>query len=1064
MKIRILVAFFFLCSLQGQLWGQKVIPEKQGSPALPTIDQMLINSQQRTGLPQAQPNFLSNPSLNFEALPQPEAQRTQAPLVVRAADTQLPIMIRGELAASQLRSGASIDEQVKAYLAAAQGSLGIEAPEAAFAITGQLQDAEGRTHIRLQQLHQGIPVYGSELILHSKDGRPYLLNGRYYPSPELAQLRPSRAENEAIEVAKNHLSKLTNYRSLKYSERHLVDGEQEQAELVVYHLNGKAEQERLAWYLTLRPNLVERWEYFVDAQSGALLHHFHNGCKLYHEFGDLKAEGCTHTHKHAHETADFRLTGSETATAIDLSGNTRLLNVYESSGTYFMIDAAREMFNDNLSNFPDNPVGTIWSIDASNTSPQNNNFSISQITSGNNLWNNRTAVSAHFNGGEAYDYFRTTFNRNSINGEGGNIVSIINVTDEDGSDMDNAFWNGAAMFYGNGNVAFNAPLAKALDVAGHEMSHGVIQNSANLVYENQPGALNESFADIFGAMIDRDDWKIGEEVANPSVFPSGTMRDMQNPNNGGSQFGDRGWQPKHMDEFVNLPNTPQGNNGGVHINSGIPNHAYYLFATDAAVGRSKAEQIYYDALTQYLTRSSQFIDLRLAVIEAATVRHGGSSAEVAAARRAFDQVGIGGGSGTTTQEEVGINPGQDFVLWSDDQLQSINNATTAGTPDGTFSNTNHISKPSLTDDGSIILFVDQSRNLREIDVNWTTGTVIDEFILEQSVDWRNVATSRDGNRLAAVLGNLNDGIFNDSIFVFDFVSGEARYFELFNPTTSQGGNTTGDVLFADALEFDFSGEFVMYDAANRIDNNNGSNITYWDIGFVKVWDNATNTFGSGQVNKLFSGLGENQSVGNPTFAKNAPFIVAFDLIENDFFGNPTYSIMGANIETGDLGTIFEGNTLGYPNYSKDDDRVIFSFDQNGVQPIVAIRGVQSNRIEGQGDATVFIENANWGVWFATGERDLTVNTDDLQKTEGSLLVYPNPTDGELNVLVEAPASTEALLSVVDPLGRVLLKERHKLISGTNYLSPHLDNLMPGTYFVLINMDNKLLTARVLRQQ
>ena len=77
--------------------------------------------------------------------------------------------------------------------------------------------------------------------------------------------------------------------------------------------------------------------------------------------------------------------------------------------------------------------------------------------------------------------------------------------------MDNAFWNGYEMFYGNGIEAFNSPLAKALDVAGHEMSHGVIQNTANLEYISQSGALNESFADIFGAMIDRDDWKMGED-------------------------------------------------------------------------------------------------------------------------------------------------------------------------------------------------------------------------------------------------------------------------------------------------------------------------------------------------------------------------------------------------------------------------------------------------------------------------------------------------------------------------------------------------------------------------
>lgn len=91
--------------------------------------------------------------------------------------------------------------------------------------------------------------------------------------------------------------------------------------------------------------------------------------------------------------------------------------------------------------------------------------------------------------------------------------------------MGNAFWNGQAMFYGNGDNAFQ-PLAKGLDVAGHEMTHGVVEGTANLEYQGKSGALNQSFADIFGVMIDRDDWKIGEDVVKTSAFPSGALRSM----------------------------------------------------------------------------------------------------------------------------------------------------------------------------------------------------------------------------------------------------------------------------------------------------------------------------------------------------------------------------------------------------------------------------------------------------------------------------------------------------------------------------------------------------------
>ena len=276
------------------------------------------------------------------------------------------------------------------------------------------------------------------------------------------------------------------------------------------------------------------------------------------------------------------------------------------------------MYLPNQSVMPNEPSGVIWTVDAQNGSPQQTNFEIVHVTNTTNNWKN-LEVSAHYNGGEAYEYFRQKFGRNSINGSGGNIISIINVTDQNDNDMDNAFWNGAAIFYGNGDVAFQ-PLAKGLDVAGHEMSHGVIQNTANLEYVGQSGALNESYADIFGAMIDRDDWQIGEDVVNIAVFPTGTMRDMANPNNGGSSLNDRGWQPKHMNEFQNLPETPEGDNGGVHVNSGIANKAFFNLAS--SVGKEKAEQIYYKALTDYLVKSSQFVDMRNAAEKAATDLHG----------------------------------------------------------------------------------------------------------------------------------------------------------------------------------------------------------------------------------------------------------------------------------------------------------------------------------------------------------------------------------------------------------------------------------------------------------
>ena len=1068
---------FCLFFLSLQLQAQKQIPTQQQLPPQVAAEQIKIESQHRNNIPLAPQNGLQRQSAQFRTLPKLKTQSAkQAGLIIqKAPDTGLPYVIYGQLPSTQLRSGASIDEQVNVYLNTVSKSLKIADASQEFTIAEQHADEQEQTHVRLKQQYEGIPIWGSEMILHSRNGSPYLLNGRYYPTPELENINASLSQNNALENAMSEVKKHTDYVEVPEIQQHLLSGNQQTAELVIYHIDEDPKQEVLVWHVTLLPNLMDRWEYFIDANTGEILHQYKSICQFFHGLTPgTEHEHCQHADHSEESLIDelpakaSRINGEETAFATDLKGISRSIGVYETGGTFYLIDASREMHRPSLSNFPNNPVGTIWSIDAFNTSPANSSFQYDHVTSGNNNWNNRTSVSAHFNGGLAYSYFRDNFTRNSINGNGGNIVSFINVADEDGSSMDNAFWNGAAIFYGNGRVAFSSPLAKAEDVAGHEMAHGVIQNTANLDYQNESGALNESYADIFGAMIDRDDWQIGEEIANPSVFPTGAMRDLQNPNNGGNSINDNGWQPKHMDEFVNLPNTPQGDNGGVHINSGIVNRAYYLFATDPAVGKARAEQVYYKALTDYLVRSARFIDMRIAAVQAATDNHGAGSAVVQAAERAFNTVGIGsgssgggGGGGTNTQQDIGVNPGQDFILWSDDQKSTINNALTNGTADGAFSNTDHISKPSVTDDGSIILFIDADGKMTEIDVDWSTGNVLNEFVLEETLKWRNVSTSRDGSKLAAVTGDLNNNEFDNRLFVFDFISGTSRFYDLYNPTFSTGVST-GDVLFADALEWDFAGENVMYDAANRLTSSNGTDITYWDIGFIKVWDNNTQDFTEGTVTKLFSGLGENQSVGNPTFSKNSDYIVAFDLIEQGVSGVEN-TLQGVNIQTGDIGTIFGLNTLGYPSYSKDDDEIIFSFLQNGTQPIIAVRSLENNKIDGTGDAFILIEDAEWAVWFATGDRDLTVNTRDLEQGLNTFSSYPNPFTKGIQVEIELEQSQKLELSVTDLMGRRLVNQSFDGQQGENTFNLPLAQLPAGTYFVLLQVNGEVLSRRVVKQ-
>lgn len=1021
---------FCACSLTAQ---------KTVSPAKKTnIDKssITIKSDHRLQIPKTEPSIFDQTNSNYNQPLHFQRPIKESQLKLTNDNTSgLPIMIQGVLE-SPNRS-ASTETKCFEYLSAVQSVLQIENPEEEFQIRKQTTDSRGIKHIRMDQYFNGLKIYGGEVLLHEKADEIFLFNGRNYPTPVLENLTPSVNLLNAEQIIKADHG---NWKELGDDQRFLIAHEQLKSELVIYHPENNMDAEKLVWHVTAIPNVIERWEYFIDAQTGTILHKFNNVCQIH---GGRCGSG-EHTHEHKAEEKETHSNslpfGPETAQATDLQGVTRTINVYETGGTYYMLDASRSMYNAGGSNMPNDPSGVIWTINAFNTSPSNNNFNYDHVSSNNNSWNNPTAVSAQYSGGEAYEYFKNTFGRESINGQGGNIVSFINVADENGSSMDNAFWNGAAMFYGNGNQAFNAPLAKALDVAGHEMSHGVIQNEANLTYQFESGALNESFADIFGAMIDRDDWQIGEEISNPSVFPSGTMRDMQDPNNGGTSS-DFYWQPKHVNEQY------MGNqdNGGVHINSGIPNHAYYLFAT--AVGKDKAEDLFYDVLSNYLVASSQFVDLRFAVVQAATQTYGANSSEVIAAENAFNAVGIGEGGGGDYQEDVTVNPGDDFILYSDLGLDNVNNANTDGTPNGSISSTNHISRPSVTDDGSIVLFVDENNNLVEVDIDWNTGQIETEFTLESSGIWRNVATSKDGSKLAAITTD-ND----NEIFVFDFNSQSSQWFELYNPTSAEGVST-GDIQFPDVLEFDFSGEFILYDAQNSISGQTSS-IEYWDIGFVKVWDNNSNNFAGGQVSKLFTGLPENVSVGNPTFSKNSPYIIAFDFIESTTSGNE-FSVLGANTQTGDQGTIWENNTLGYPSYSIDDSQIIFTAF-NGDDKLIAIRDMAADKLNGTGDAFILIEDADWATWFATGNRDLT-STEEVFENLG-FSVYPNPVENNLTIEILGNIST-IQYELFDMMGRSLLAG--EINSSKEELA--LNQLANGTYFLRVFDGEKMGIKKVVKQ-
>lgn len=249
---------------------------------------------------------------------------------------------------------------------------------------------------------------------------------------------------------------------------------------------------------------------------------------------------------------------------------------------------------------------------------------------------------AYDGAGTTYDMFKKIFSRNSIDGHGMRIDSTVHY----GEAYDNAFWNGRQMVYGDGDGVIFGPFTKALEIIGHELTHGITQYEAGLNYRGQSGALNESFSDVFGILIkqykrrqpaEEADWIIGSGLFLPRVNARG-IRSMKAP---GTAYSDpllgKDPQPGHMDDYI----ATEEDNGGVHLNSGIPNRAFYELAIRLkGFAWEKAGHIWYKTLTEKLRRGSNFHDAMIMTVSAAAELYGSNSLEQKAVRAAWKEVGV----------------------------------------------------------------------------------------------------------------------------------------------------------------------------------------------------------------------------------------------------------------------------------------------------------------------------------------------------------------------------------------------------------------------------------------
>ncbi len=382
-------------------------------------------------------------------------------------------------------------------------------------------DHLGMTHVRFQQTYQGYDVWARDLYVHyDQDGNMSLINGRWSPTPNsLDQNAISVTEDDAIAVVKR-----------TFADRDSIDIVE--TELMVYI--DEDQEPHWAWRVRTSLGLTEGYDLFVEATSGNEL------TRVSTVYSDGPVEG----------------------SGVDLLGFARTLDLWQEGSSYFMINTTKDMyipdyFNSNWGNIIVYDYSFPW-LPAS--SPNKDS------------WSNAAAVSAFANLEVAYDYLREIHGIVSFDNNGRSMRATVNhpIPDANGN---NAYFDGVSkqLVFGTGDGTTHRNLAAGIDIIGHEIGHGVIDATAGLVYLLQPGAINESYADIFGTMSEyhmwgeQGNWRIGEDVITPSIAGD-AIRNMSDPHNGGTQYGDGRWQPETMSEYVDL--TIWEDHGGVHVNSG----------------------------------------------------------------------------------------------------------------------------------------------------------------------------------------------------------------------------------------------------------------------------------------------------------------------------------------------------------------------------------------------------------------------------------------------------------------------------------------------------------------
>ena len=472
--------------------------------------------------------------------------------------------------------------------------------------TRQVHIADGRAHVRLDQTHDGVPVLGAQSIVHlGASGDVLSVTDRWAHDLDLSTT-PTLDAVQAAELAE------------------ALEGPSNSTpttELLALRHGGR---DHLVWRVQLAtdadgPSLPA---VFVDAHDGTIVHRYDT----------------LHTATVAHGTTSYN---GDISFPVDADGSQFVLRSKQDQiGTY------------DLSKSPGKPIV---------------NEHILPITAASvDGFTDEAAMNVQWGLEQVNGYFLTTHGRNGMDGHGGphRKDGVMTAGVHFGRYDSNAYWTGEMLAFGDGD-GWKASHMTSLDLVAHEFTHGVTAKSAGLIYYGESGAVSESMSDIFGALVEhhvRGDgdarWTIAEDCWTPR-YEGDALRYMNDPHE----------DDKSRDHY-DILYKGTADNRGVHMNSGIGNYAFYLLVEGGrhkrdmrhrvwvdGIGWDKAGAIYYKALTEYMTPTTDFHEARAATVSAAKDLYGATSAEVASVENAWSEVGVGepsslgGGSAPSPEPE-----------------------------------------------------------------------------------------------------------------------------------------------------------------------------------------------------------------------------------------------------------------------------------------------------------------------------------------------------------------------------------------------------------------------------